>query len=50
MTRGIGGWFNLSPFAADAVWADRRSTSAQVKPVVRMPESTATVTYLGRFT
>lgn len=33
----------------DAIWADRRSTSAQVKPVVRPPESTATVTYLGRF-
>lgn len=34
---------------ADAIWADRRATSAQIKPVVRAPESTATVTYLGRF-
>lgn len=33
----------------DAIWGDRRSTSTQVDPVVRLPESTATITYLGRF-
>lgn len=33
----------------DAIWADRRATSAQAMPVLRAPESTATLTYLGRF-
>lgn len=33
----------------DAIWADRRSSSAQTMPVVRQPESTATLSYLGRF-
>lgn len=34
---------------ADAIWADRRSTASQARPVMRPPESTATLTYLGRF-
>lgn len=33
----------------DAIWGDRRSASTQVQPVARLPESTATITYLGRF-
>jgi len=34
---------------SNAIWGDRRSTSTQVEPLVRLPESTATITYLGLF-
>ncbi|MEA1028670.1 MAG: hypothetical protein ACNJA3_19270 [Pseudomonas rhizophila] len=33
----------------DAIWGDRRSSSTQVEPVVRLPESTVAITYLGKF-
>ncbi|QXI26162.1 hypothetical protein [Pseudomonas vanderleydeniana] len=33
----------------NAIWHDRRSRSSQVEPVTRLPESTATVTYLGKY-
>jgi hypothetical protein len=33
----------------DAIWADRRPDASQTRPVIRPPESTATLTYLGRF-
>jgi len=34
---------------SNAIWGDRRSTSTQVETLVRLPESTATITYLGLF-
>lgn len=34
---------------SNAIWGDRRSTSTQVEPLVRLPESTATISYLGLF-
>ncbi|WHT78156.1 hypothetical protein [Pseudomonas rhodesiae] len=34
---------------SNAIWGDRRSTSAQGEPLVRLPESTATISYLGLF-
>jgi len=34
---------------SDAIWCDRRATSIQVEPLVRLPESTATISYLGLF-
>lgn len=34
---------------SNAIWGDRRSTSTQVELLVRLPESTATITYLGLF-
>ncbi|WP_175652794.1 hypothetical protein [Pseudomonas sp. Marseille-P9899] len=33
----------------DAIWHDRRSHSFQVEPVTRLPESTSTLTYLGKY-
>lgn len=33
----------------NAIWGDRRSTATQLKPLVRSPESTATISYLGLF-
>ncbi|WP_411959581.1 hypothetical protein ACK56M_14465 [Pseudomonas sp. s4] len=33
----------------EAIWHDRRSLSSQVEPVTRLPESTATITYLGKY-
>lgn len=32
-----------------AIWCDRRSLCDQVEPVTRLPESTATITYLGKY-
>ncbi|WP_244640643.1 hypothetical protein [Pseudomonas fluorescens] len=34
---------------SNAIWGDRRSTSTQVETLVRLLESTATITYLGLF-
>ncbi|MCD5990002.1 hypothetical protein K3169_10430 [Pseudomonas phytophila] len=34
---------------SNAIWGDHRSTSTQVEPLVRLPESTATLSYLGLF-
>ncbi|MEO6675875.1 MAG: hypothetical protein ABIO21_00745 [Pseudomonas sp.] len=34
---------------SNAIWGDRRSTTTQVEPLVRLPESTATISYLGLF-
>lgn len=34
---------------SNAIWGDRRSTSTQVEPLVRLPRSTATISYLGLF-
>jgi hypothetical protein len=33
----------------DAMWHDRRSLSSLVEPVTRLPESTVTITYLGKY-
>lgn len=33
----------------DAMWHDRRSLSSLVEPVKRLPESTVTITYLGKY-
>lgn len=33
----------------DAIWHDRRSLSSHVEPVTRLPESTITITYLGKY-
>ena len=37
------------PEPPESTWGDRRSTSTQVEPLVRLPQSTATTTYLGLF-
>lgn len=34
---------------SNAFWGDRRSSTTQVEPLVRLPESTATISYLGLF-
>lgn len=34
---------------SNAIWGDRRSTATQVEPLVRLPESTAIISYLGLF-
>ena len=34
---------------SSAIWHDLRAPSSQVKPVMRLPESTATITYLGTY-
>jgi len=34
---------------SNAIWGDRRSTSTHVETLVRLRESTATITYLGLF-
>lgn len=34
---------------SSAIWDDLRSPSTQVEPVTRLPESTATITYLGKY-
>lgn len=34
---------------SNAIWGDRRSASSQVEPLVRLPESTVTISYLGMF-
>lgn len=34
---------------SNAIWGDRRYTAPQVEPLVRLPESTATISYLGLF-
>ncbi|NER59933.1 hypothetical protein G3435_08050 [Pseudomonas sp. MAFF212428] len=34
---------------SSAIWHDLRAPSSQVKPVTRLPESTATLTYLGKY-
>lgn len=34
---------------SNAIWGDCCSTSTQVEPLARLPESTATISYLGLF-
>ncbi|OPA91686.1 hypothetical protein BFW87_18840 [Pseudomonas fluorescens] len=34
---------------SNAIWGDRLSTSTQVEPLVRLPQSTQTIAYLGLF-
>ncbi|AKS09790.1 hypothetical protein [Pseudomonas trivialis] len=34
---------------SNAIWGDRRSTSTQVGPLERLPQHTASMTYLGSF-
>lgn len=45
----IGEFTHFIIVGLDAIWGDRRSTSAQVEPFVRSPESTQTIAYLGLF-
>ncbi|RAH04223.1 hypothetical protein DJ480_00290 [Pseudomonas sp. Leaf98] len=39
----------LKRLVSNAIWGDRRSTTTDVEPLVRLPESTATMSYLGLF-
>lgn len=45
----IGGFTHFIIVGSNAIWGDRRSTSTQVESLVRLPESTATISYLGLF-
>ncbi|MHA6575499.1 hypothetical protein [Pseudomonas yamanorum] len=44
-----GEFTHLILVGSNAIWGDRRSTCIQVEPLVRLPESTATISYLGFF-
>jgi hypothetical protein len=44
-----GEFTHLIIVGSNAIWGDRRSTSSQVEPLVRLPESTPAISYLGMF-
>lgn len=44
-----GGFTHFIIVGSNAIWGDRRLTSTQAEPLVRLPESTATISYLGLF-
>lgn len=43
----VGEFKHFIIVGSNAIWGDRRSNSIQVEPLVRLPESTAKITYLG---
>lgn len=45
----VGEFTHFIMVGSNAIWGGRRSTSTQVEPLVRLPESTATISYLGLF-
>lgn len=45
----VGEFTHFIMVGSNAIWGDRRSTATQVEPLVRLPESSATISYLGLF-
>lgn len=47
--RGVAAFTHFILVGENALWGDRRSVSTQVEPLQRVPENTASMTYLGWF-
>ncbi|WP_397453931.1 hypothetical protein AB3472_14150 [Pseudomonas lurida] len=47
--RGVAAFRHFILVGENALWGDRRSVSTQVEPLQRVPENTASMTYLGWF-
>lgn len=45
----VGEFTHFIMLGSNAIWGDRRSSSTQVELLVRLPESTQTIAYLGLF-